>query len=62
MASALIRRLNEDQYDEEDKVASSALEFICAAAEGNLMLSVVIVPCWKPLLFFYFKSLEWKWN
>lgn len=35
MASALIRRLNEDQYDEEDKVASSALEFICAAVEGN---------------------------
>lgn len=35
MASALIRRLREDQYDEEDKVASAALEFICAAVEGN---------------------------
>lgn len=35
MASALIRRLNEDQYEDEDKVASSALEFICAAVEGN---------------------------
>lgn len=35
MASALIRRLREDQFDEEDKVASAALEFICAAVEGN---------------------------
>lgn len=35
MASALIRRLSEDQYQDEDKVASAALEFICAAVEGN---------------------------
>lgn len=35
MASALIRRLSVDQYDEEDSVSSSALEFICAAVEGN---------------------------
>ena len=35
MASALIRRLTEDQFDDEDKVASSALEFVCAAVEGN---------------------------
>ena len=35
MASALIRRLSEDEYAGEDKVASAALEFICAAVEGN---------------------------
>ena len=58
MAFALIRRLNEDQYDEEDKSCSSALEFICAAVEGNPNAFRRDRALLEALLFFYFKSLN----